>query len=173
MIFNFFSVSNAKYDKIAFDFKFDSINQGETVDLGDYKDKVLLIVNVASRCGYTNQYSDLQNLHEKYNKDGLVVIGIPSNNFKQEPGSKEDIKTFCETNFGVSFPMTDKTNVVGSDAHPFFIWAKKNHGLSAIPKWNFHKIIVGKNGKILDTFSSFTSPTSKKITKIIEQEIKS
>ena len=131
-----------------------------------------MIVNVASRCGYTNQYEDLQKLWSNYQNKSLVIIGIPTNNFKQEPGSNEEIRNFCETNFGIDFPMAEKTNVIGSKAHPFYIWARKNHGLSAIPKWNFHKIIIGKNGKIIDTFASFTKPTSKKFINLIEKEIK-
>ena len=103
---------------------------------------------------------------------GLVVIGVPTNNFKQEPGSNKEIKDFCQTNFGIDFPMTEKMNVIGKEAHPFFLWAKKNHGISAIPKWNFHKIIIGKKGKVLDTFASFTKPSSDKFIKIIEKEIK-
>ena len=101
-----------------------------------------------------------------------MVIGVPTNNFKQEPGSNKEIKDFCETNFGINFPMTIKTNVIGKEAHPFYKWAKENQGISAIPKWNFHKIIIGKNGKVIDTFASFTKPSSKKFIKLIEAEIK-
>ena len=96
---------------------------------------------------------------------------MPTNNFKQEPGTNNQIKDFCETNFGITFPMTEKINVIGTDSHPFFKWAKEDFGISAIPKWNFHKIIIGKNGKIQDTFASFTKPTSKKFIKLIEKLI--
>ena len=119
-----------------------------------------------------NQYEDLQNLWSNYKDKNLVVIGIPTNNFKQEPGSNKDIKDFCETNFNIDFPMTEKMDVIGNNAHPFFKWAKENHGRSAIPKWNFHKIIIGKNGKIVDTFASITKPSSKKFINLIEEEIK-
>ena len=136
------------------------------------KDKVIVIVNVASRCGYTPQYEDLQELWSNYKERDLVVIGVPTNNFKQEPGSNKEIKDFCETNFGINFPMTEKINVIGNDAHPFYKWAKQNHGIGAIPKWNFHKIIIGKNGKVADTFASFTKPSSKKFLKLIEKEVK-
>ena len=95
------------------------------------------------------------------------------NDFKQEPGSNNEIKNFCESNFNISFPMAEKTNVIGKNSHPFFNWAKINHGNSAIPKWNFHKIIIGKNGKVVDTFSSITKPSSKKFIDFIENEIKS
>tara|TARA_B100001989_G_scaffold23475_1_gene14156 strand:+ start:594 stop:1148 length:555 start_codon:yes stop_codon:yes gene_type:complete len=170
MILSFFSSVNAKYNKLAYEFSFDSIDDGE-IKLKDYENKIIVVVNVASRCGYTPQYSGLQELATKY-KDNLIVIGVPSNNFKQEPGNENEIKEFCEVNFNITFPLTKKINVIGKNAHPFFKWAKDNHGLAAIPKWNFHKIIVGKNGKILDTFASFTKPTSKKFVSLIEKEIK-
>ena len=97
---------------------------------------------------------------------------MPTNNFKQEPGSNKEIKDFCETNFGINFPMSEKTDVIGSNAHPFYKWAKSDYGIGAIPKWNFHKIIIAKNGKISDTFASFTKPSSKKFLDAIEKEIK-
>ena len=171
MIFSFFSNLNANYDKLAYDFSFRGID-GNVINLENYKSKVIVVVNVASRCGYTPQYKDLQELWSKYKERNLVVIGIPTNNFKQEPGSNKDIKKFCESNFGISFPLTEKTNVIGADAHPFYKWAKKNYGIGAIPKWNFHKIVVDKNGKITDTFASFTKPSSKKFINSIEKEIK-
>ena len=139
--------------------------------MNDYKDKVIVIVNVASRCGYTPQYEDLQTLWSEYKDKNLVVIGVPTNNFKQEPGTNNEIKDFCETNFGITFPMTEKINVIGNNSHPFYKWAKKDFGLGAIPKWNFHKIIIGKNGKVIDTFASFTKPTSSKFIKVIERSI--
>ena len=122
---------------------------------------LIVVVKVASRCEYTPQYEDIQNLYSNYKNKGLVVIGVPTNNFKQEPGSNSQIKDFCETNFGITFPMTEKINVIGKNSHPFYKWAKKNHGIGAIPKWNFHKIIVGKKGNVVDTFSSITKPSSK------------
>tara|TARA_A100000164_G_scaffold379553_1_gene424140 strand:+ start:2338 stop:2883 length:546 start_codon:yes stop_codon:yes gene_type:complete len=171
MIFSFFSNLNANYDKLAYDFSFRGID-GNVINLENYKSKVIVVVNVASRCGYTPQYKDLQELWSKYKERNLVIIGIPTNNFKQEPGTNKDIKKFCESNFGISFPLTEKTNVIGTDAHPFYKWAKKNYGIGAIPKWNFHKIVVDKNGKITDTFASFTKPSSKKFINSIEKEIK-
>ncbi len=101
------------------------------------------------------------------------TVGIPTNNFKQEPKDNAAIKKFCEANFGVNFPMTEKMDVIGANAHPFFKWAKKNYGIGAIPKWNFHKIVIGKDGKIADTFASFTKPNSKKFLTVIDKEIKS
>ena len=129
-------------------------------------------MNVASRCGYTPQYNDLQELWSNYQAQNLVVIGVPTNNFKQEPGTNKEIKDFCETNFNISFPMTEKVNVIGNQAHPFYKWAKENHGIGAIPKWNFHKIIIGKNGKVYETFASFTKPSSNKFLKVITEAIK-
>ena len=171
MIFSFFSNLNANYDKLAYDFSFRGID-GNVINLENYKSKVIVVVNVASRCGYTPQYKDLQELWSKYKERNLVIIGIPTNNFKQEPGTNKDIKKFCESNFGISFPLTEKTNVIGTNAHPFYKWAKKNYGIGAIPKWNFHKIVVDKSGKITDTFASFTKPSSKKFINSIEKEIK-
>ena len=170
-MFSFFSQGNAQYDQLATDFKFNRID-GEVLDFKDYKGKIIVVVNVASRCGFTNQYKDLQKLWSNYKDKGLVVVGVPSDNFNQEPASNKDIKKFCETTFGIDFPLVEKTNVKGKDAHPFFLWAKKNHGNSAVPKWNFHKIIIGKDGKVKDTFSSITNPYSNKFIKVVEIEIK-
>ena len=163
--------ASANYSKLVYDFEFNGID-GNKIELSDFKNKVLVVVNVASRCGYTPQYEGLQMLWSNYKNKNLVVIGVPTNNFKQEPGNNKEIKNFCETNFGINFPMTEKTNVIGKDAHPFYKWAKKNHGIGAIPKWNFHKIVIGKNGKVVDTFASFTKPTSTKFLNLIEKEIK-
>jgi glutathione peroxidase len=172
IMFNFFNNANAQYDKLVYDFSFKSIDS-EPINLKDYKDKVILVVNVASRCGFTNQYKDLQKLWDTYNKNGLIIVGVPTNDFKQEPGTNKNIKDFCETTFGINFPITEKSKVIGSNAHPFYIWAKKNYGLGAIPKWNFHKIIINKEGKVSNTFGSITNPSSKKFIKAIEKEIKS
>ena len=170
-MFSFFNKTNANYEQLAHEFNFKSIDGGE-INLQNYTEKVIVVVNVASRCGFTPQYEDLQNLWTNYKDKNLVVIGVPTNNFKQEPGSNKDIKDFCETNFNISFPMTEKIDVIGNNAHPFFKWAKENHGKSAIPKWNFHKIVIGKNGKVADTFASITKPSSKRFIDLIEAEIK-
>jgi glutathione peroxidase len=171
IMFSFFNKTNANYEQLAHEFNFKSIDGGE-INLQNYTEKVIVVVNVASRCGFTPQYEDLQNLWTNYKDKNLVVIGVPTNNFKQEPGSNKDIKDFCETNFNISFPMTEKIDVIGNNAHPFFKWAKENHGKSAIPKWNFHKIVIGKNGKVADTFASITKPSSKRFIDLIEAEIK-
>ena len=170
-MFGILEKASANYSKLVYDFEFNGID-GNKIELSDFKNKVLVVVNVASRCGYTPQYEGLQMLWSNYKNKNLVVIGVPTNNFKQEPGNNKEIKDFCETNFGINFPMTEKTNVIGKDAHPFYKWAKKNHGIGAIPKWNFHKIVIGKNGKVVDTFASFTKPTSEKFLNLIEKEIK-
>ena len=169
-MFSFFTKTDASYEKLAYEFSFKSID-GDKINLQNYKDNVIIVVNVASRCGFTNQYEDLQNLWSKYKDKNLVVVGVPTNNFKQEPGSNKDIKDFCETNFNISFPMTEKMDVIGKNPHPFFTWARDNHGRSAIPKWNFHKIIIGKDGKIIDTFASITKPTSNKFISSIEKAL--
>ena len=171
IMFGLFSKASANYTKLAYDFEFAGI-EGKTIKLSEYKNKVIIVVNVASRCGFTNQYDGLQKLWSDYKDKDLVVLGVPTNDFKQEPGSNSEIKDFCETNFNVNFPMTKKVSVVGEKSHPFYKWAKDNHGKSAIPKWNFHKIIVSKNGKVADTFASITKPSSNKFIKFIEKKIK-
>ncbi len=168
-MFSFLNKGITKNQKTLFDFKINSIN-GNQLDLSNYKGKAVLIVNVASNCGFTKQYDDLQNLYDHYKEQNFVILGIPSNQFGgQEPGSEDQIKDFCKTNFNITFPMTSKYNVKGENAHPIFLWAKNSYGKSAIPKWNFHKILVNKEGKIVDTFSSFTNPASKKIKNKIEE----
>ena len=171
IMFSFFNKSSANYSQLAQEFEFNGINGGK-IKLSDYSNKVILIVNVASRCGFTNQYDDLQKLWINYKEKDLVVIGVPTNDFKQEPGTNIDVKKFCETNFNINFPMTEKINVIGDNSHPFYKWAKLNHGKGAIPKWNFHKIIIGKDGRIADTFASITNPSSKKFINFIERQIK-
>ena len=169
IMFTFFQKVDAKYDKIFFDLKINDINN-KVVNLSDFKGKIILLVNVASKCGFTKQYTGLQELYEKYKDKGLIVLGVPSNQFGgQEPGTNNEIKDFCETNFNITFPITSKFDVKGDNAHPIYLWAKENYGNSAIPKWNFHKILINKMGKIEDTFPSFTKPTSKKIIKKIEE----
>ena len=170
IMFGLFSIGSKTYAEIAYNFKFNGID-GKTINLADYENKVLVVVNVASRCGFTPQYSDLQKVWEDYKDKNVIIIGVPTNNFKQEPGSNKEIKDFCETNFNINFPMTEKIDVIGKNAHPFFKWARENYGNGAIPKWNFHKIIVGKDGKVANTFSSITRPSSEKFRKAIEKLI--
>ena len=168
-MFSFFNKTMSDNTKTFFDFKINSIN-GEELDLSSFKGKTILLVNVASKCGFTNQYDDLQKIYDDFKEKGLIVIGIPTNQFGgQEPGSEKEIKNFCETNFNITFPMTSKYEVKGANAHPIYIWAKDTFGKSTVPKWNFHKILINKNGKIEDTFASFTGPLSNKVVKKIEQ----
>ena len=171
MISIFGKSADAKYEKLAYEFKFNDLD-GSELSLNEYKGKVIVVINVASKCGFTKQYEDMQNIWEKYEEKGLVMIGVPSNDFgQQEPGSSEEIKNFCEAKFGISFPMTEKVSVKGDNAHPFYLWAKKNFGDEAVPKWNFHKIIINKEGKVETTFTSIISPSSKKFVSTIEKNL--
>ena len=166
MIF-FKNSSHAEYEKIFYDFKINSIT-GNQINLKDFKGKPVLIVNTASYCGFTKQYNELQELWDLYKEKDLIVLGVPSNSFNQEKNNNADVKEFCEVNFNINFPLTTITEVKGKNAHEIFKWAKENHGKSAVPKWNFHKILINKEGKIEDTFASMTKPMSKKLIKIIE-----
>ena len=157
----------ANYDKVFYDFEIESIS-GEIIDFNKYKNKVVLVVNTASYCGFTKQYEELQELWDIYKSKGLIVLGVPSNSFNQEKKSNSEVKEFCEVNFNINFPLSNITEVKGKNAHELFKWAINNHGKSAIPKWNFHKILINKEGNIEDTFSSFTKPMSKKIINKIE-----
>ena len=169
IMFSLFSKAEGKYQKLFFELSIKDIS-GNELSFNEYRNKTILLVNVASKCGFTKQYSGLQTLYEKYQDSGFVIIGIPSNQFGgQEPGSNEEIKNFCETNFNITFPITDKVDVKGVNSHEIFKWAKENYGSSTVPKWNFHKILINKNGKIQNTFNSFIDPLSKKIIKEIEE----
>ena len=165
----FLSKTMSENSKNLFNFSIDSIS-GDKLNLSKFEGKTILLVNVASKCGFTNQYTDLQNLYDLYKDRGFVIVGIPSNQFGgQEPATEDEIKNFCETNFNINFPMTAKYDVKGKNAHPIYIWAEKSFGRSAVPKWNFHKILINKEGEIEDTFASFTNPMSKKLIKKIEE----
>ena len=166
-MFFFKSSSHANYEKIFYDFKINSIS-GETINLNDFRGKPVLVVNTASYCGFTKQYDDMQDLWEKYKDKGLIVLGVPSNSFNQEKKVNSEVKEFCKVNFNINFPLTEITNVKGDNAHEIYKWAKKNYGKSAVPKWNFYKILINKEGKIEDTYASLTNPTSKKIINKIE-----
>ena len=166
-MFFFNNPVKADYEKIFYDFNIESIT-GELINFKKYKNKAVLLVNTASYCGFTNQYEELQQLWDNYKAKGLVVLGVPSNSFNQEKKNNDQVKEFCEVNFNINFPLTTITEVKGDNAHDLFKWAKNNHGKSAIPKWNFHKILINKEGKVEDTFASFTKPMSKKIVSKIE-----
>ena len=166
MIF-FKTQAHSNYEKVFYDFSIESID-GQIINLSEYKNKVVLLVNTASYCGFTKQYGDLQELWDKYKSKGLIVFGVPSNSFNQEKNSNNDVKEFCEVNFNINFPLSSIYEVKGKNAHEIFKWAKDNHGSSAVPKWNFHKILINKSGKVEDTFASFTKPKSNKIINKIE-----
>ena len=161
----------AKSPGSAFDFTFTSI-EGEPMPLSHFEGKVVLVVNTASRCGFTHQYADLQSVWERYRDRGLVLLGVPSNDFGgQEPGSEAEIKEFCEVNFNVDFPLTTKVRVKGEEAHPFYRWASEELGASANPRWNFHKYLIGPDGQLAGWFSTSTAPTSEKVTRAIEAQL--
>jgi glutathione peroxidase len=141
---------------------------GGRIDLADYRGKVVLVVNTASQCGFTGQYSGLERLYRSRSRDGLMIIGVPSNDFGgQEPGSAGEIKRFCELNYGVTFPMAAKNIVRGPNAHPFFRNAVTRLGPNAQPAWNFHKILVGKNGQPIAAFPSATTPDAPELARAI------
>ena len=142
---------------------------GQSTTLGDYLGKVMLVVNVASKCGLTPQYEGLEALYSQYRDKGLVVLGVPCNQFMgQEPGSEAEIKSFCETRFSVDFPMTSKVEVKGDGAHPFYKWAEAGLGEPAVPVWNFHKILVGRDGQLVRAFGPRTEPQDPEVTAAID-----
>lgn len=152
----------------AHDFSFDAI-AGGPLPLSTYKDKVVLVVNTASKCGLTPQYDGLEKLYTDYKDKGLVVLGVPCNQFMgQEPGTADEIQTFCRTTFGIDFPMTGKVDVKGEDAHPFYKWAEGELGEPAVPVWNFHKILIGKDGEAIRAFDPRTEPLDAEVTGAIE-----
>lgn len=154
--------------KTAFDFAFRSIEGGE-LPVSKFRGKALLVVNVASFCGLTPQYAGLEKLWSARKDDGLVVLGVPANDFgAQEPGTESEIKTFCETRFNVEFPMTAKEHVIGPDAHPLYKWVTQELGDDAAPKWNFHKYLFGRDGAIAGTFGSRTPPDAPELTSAID-----
>ncbi|KJD36371.1 glutathione peroxidase [Tamlana sedimentorum] len=140
----------------------------EDIDLSQFKGKFILFVNVASKCGFTPQYKELEQLYNTY-KNKLIIIGCPCNQFgSQEPGKSQDIKTFCQVNYGVSFIITEKIDVKGTKQHPLYNWLTKksnNNKINSSVKWNFQKYLVSPQGELIDYFSSITSPLSKKIIK--------
>ena len=152
----------------AHDFRFTAIEGGD-LPLARFKGKAVLVVNTASQCGFTPQYEGLEALWKEYKDRGLVVLGVPSNDFGgQEPGSSAEIKKFCEVNYSIDFPMTEKVAVKGAEAHPFYKWAADELGALAAPKWNFHKYLVAPDGRLVDWFSTPTGPDSDRLKKAVE-----
>lgn len=144
---------------------------GETFALGDYADHPILVVNTASRCGFTPQYEGLQTIWEEYRDRGLVVIGVSSNSFNQELDSSEAVKEFCEVNFNINFPLTETVPVKGEGSHPFYDWVRAQTGNDGFPSWNFNKVLLDGNGALADTWGQFTRPTSRKVKRAIEGQL--
>jgi glutathione peroxidase len=143
--------------------------EGEPLPMAGYAGRPVLVVNTASMCGYTYQYAALQRVWSAYRDRGLVVLGVPSNDFGgQEPGSATEIKTFCEVNFDVDFPLTEKVHVQGESAHPMFVWLRQRLGPQAGPRWNFHKYLIAPDGTAVAAWPSAVDPDSPKITTAIE-----
>lgn len=156
---------------VAYGYSFSAID-GAPLPLSQFRGKVVLVVNTASRCGFTPQYEGLEALYKAYKAKGLVILGVPSNDFGgQEPGSEAEIKKFCTVNFNIDFPMTTKTVVRGPQAHPFYQWAKAKLGGQAEPKWNFHKILIGRDGQPIAGFSSMVTPQDKGLKAAIEKAL--
>jgi len=166
----FFSTKSTSSDKSFHDFSIESIS-GEDIVLADYKDKVVLLVNTASQCGFTPQYAGLQKIYDRYKDDGFVVLGVPSDDFNQELSNDEDVKKFCEIRYGVNFPLTSIQKIKGDSAHPLYKWISGNTSVIGQPRWNFHKYLISKEGQILNWFSSMTSPTSEGLLKQVEQAL--
>ena len=157
-----------------YSFTLNSID-GKPAPLADYKGKVVLMVNVASQCGYTPQYTALEAIYEKYKDQGFVILGFPANNFgAQEPGTNEEIKTFCTRKYSVKFPMYAKISVKGDDQAPLYAYLTKETGpgMTGDIKWNFTKFLVDKNGKVVQRFESAVTPDSKEVTSAIEAQLK-
>jgi glutathione peroxidase len=157
--------------KLGFSFEFEAIEGGK-LPLRQFAGRPVLVVNTASQCGYTPQYDDLQAVWSKYRQRGLVVVGVPSNDFgAQEPGSEAEIKQFCDVNFSVDFPMTAKQIVVDAAAHPFYRWIAAELGAVQVPRWNFYKYLIAPDGSIAGAWPSTVKPTEAKITEAIEKHL--
>ena len=163
---------NSTLEHNAYDYTFHTLIGDKPLPLSTYRGKVLLIVNVASKCGFTPQYASLEKLYEKYKDRGLVILGVPANDFGgQEPGTDQEIAQFCRVNYGVSFPMMAKEIVSGKKAHPFYLWAKQTLGFGTAPKWNFHKYLINRHGELIDYFYSTTSPDATRLVKAVEKAL--
>jgi glutathione peroxidase len=152
----------------AHDFELTGID-GTPLPLKQFRGKVVLLVNTASQCGFTPQYADLEKVYTQYRERGFVVVGVPSNDFGgQEPGSAAQIKEFCEVNFDIDFPLAEKQSVKGPNAHPLYRWIAGEMGEDALPKWNFHKYLIGADGRLIESFATPVKPTDAKVIKAIE-----
>ena len=170
VLFLFISVSVWSKDTSIYDVSFEDTD-GNKVHLSEFSNDLILIVNTASACGFTKQYGGLQLLWEKYSERGLTILAVPSNDFHQEPGDNEAIKEFCEINYGITFPIMAKVNVKGNNKHPFFLWVENNYGSKNLPKWNFFKYLVSKNGELINVYSSRIKPSSDEFNRVIEENL--
>jgi len=156
----------------AYDFSFTTLVGAQPLPLAQFKGQVILVVNTASQCGFTGQYEGLEKLYTTYKDRGLVIVGVPSNDFgKQEPGSSDDIAHFCKLNYGVDFPMASKEDVIGDDAHPFYKWANEYFGYIGRPKWNFHKYLIDRRGNLVTYFHSTTTPDDEDLVAAVEKAL--
>ena len=152
-----------------YEFSFTSID-GKIIKLSDFKGKPIVIINTASLCGFTSQYSDIEKLFKNYADKDLTIIAVPSNDFgNQELSSNKEVKEFCTTNFNTSFLLTEITHIKGDNGHPFFNWVKNEAGFLAFPKWNFYKYLINREGELVSWYASITKPTDTKVIKIIEK----
>lgn len=166
----FGTTAKAEDDMKAYDFSFDALMGGEKIELKNYQGQVMMIVNTASKCGFTGQYDGLQKLYDSYKAQGFVVIGVPSDNFGgQEFADAEEIAEFCRLNYGVTFPMSAPEDVKGANAHPFYVWAEQKLGATRTPKWNFHKYLINRKGEFVDYFASTTAPDARRLTRAVEE----
>jgi glutathione peroxidase len=148
-------------------------NHGQQVDLAQYAGRPVLFVNTASKCGFTPQYEGLQKMYEEFKDQGLVIIGFPCDQFAhQEPGDDAQIEEFCQLNYGVTFPMAEKAHVKGKDASALYKWAEAQLGQDAVPKWNFHKILIGRDGKAVAAFATSVKPDDRALTAAVEAALK-
>jgi glutathione peroxidase len=157
----------------AHDFSFAKLDEPGDIKLSDYAGKAVLVVNVASACGFTSQYRDLEALYEAKAGKGLVILGVPCNDFgHQEPGSDREIREFCDTSYHVTFPMAHKVEIVSSERrHPFYQWIADELGDAALPRWNFHKFLIGKNGDLIAGYGSKTAPLAPDMLEAIKEAL--
>ena len=171
---SYFSISNIANAKnlVLEDVSFEDIN-GNNFKLSDLPGKIILVVNTASYCGFTKQYKGLQELTNKFSTEDLSIIALPSNDFgSQEPGNNEEIKDFCEGIYGITFPIMSKQIVIGTNKHAFYKWVESNYGGKKLPRWNFHKYIINRNGELLHSISSRIAPSSSKFMEMIYSSLK-
>lgn len=155
----------------AYDFSFTAID-GQPLPFETFRGSVVLVVNTASFCGFTPQYEDLQATYDSLKDQGFVILGVPSNDFgRQEPGTAAEIKEFCEVNYSITFPLAEKATVRGQDAHPFYKWALEVRGKDEAPRWNFHKYLVDRQGRLVGGFDSATKPNSGPLLAKIEEAL--